>query len=198
MGRQSYFRVTVPLFITTLLQCSFSTCADWFPFSWWRPKPPPSSPMPRNGTAHRTRPQLQVNACQMKADFIRAKGDCRMGISAQIIPSWHFGPIVSLAFWTRSRNVSFIYSGNSPIKRDFKSTYGPCVCSVSVKLKCPSYTGDVFNNTDFPLSLGSPPRSLTLWILLAARATRSDQYDLKYRANIWSSQRATLPLHLGR
>ncbi len=37
-----YFRVTVPLFITTLPQCSASTC----------PRPPPSSPMPRNGTVY--------------------------------------------------------------------------------------------------------------------------------------------------
>ncbi len=32
LGRQSYFRVTVPLFITTLLKCSASTCAHWRPF----------------------------------------------------------------------------------------------------------------------------------------------------------------------
>ncbi len=25
-------------------------CAHWRPFSWWRPRPPPSSPMPGNGT----------------------------------------------------------------------------------------------------------------------------------------------------
>ncbi len=36
--------------ITTLLKCSASTCAHWHPFSWWRPRRPPSSPMPRNGT----------------------------------------------------------------------------------------------------------------------------------------------------
>uniref|UniRef100_A0A673N9Q4 Histone deacetylase n=1 Tax=Sinocyclocheilus rhinocerous TaxID=307959 RepID=A0A673N9Q4_9TELE len=28
---------------------SASTCAHWRPFSWWRPRRPPSSPMPRNG-----------------------------------------------------------------------------------------------------------------------------------------------------
>ncbi len=39
MGRRSYFRVTVPLFIITLLQCSASTCSHWCPFSWWRPRP---------------------------------------------------------------------------------------------------------------------------------------------------------------
>ncbi len=55
MGRQSYFRVTVPLFITTLIQCSASTCAYWCPFSWWRPRPTPSSPRPRNGTVGRSR-----------------------------------------------------------------------------------------------------------------------------------------------
>lgn len=51
------------------------------------------------------RPLLQVNACQMKAWplwFLRAKGNYRMGILAQIIPSWHFRPVVSLAFWTRT------------------------------------------------------------------------------------------------
>ncbi len=48
--RQSYFRVTVPLLFTTLLKCSASTCAHWCPFSWWCPRPPPSSPMPRNGS----------------------------------------------------------------------------------------------------------------------------------------------------
>ncbi len=36
--------------ITTLLKCSASTCAHWRPFSWWRSRRPPSSPMPRNGT----------------------------------------------------------------------------------------------------------------------------------------------------
>ncbi len=51
-GRQSYFRVTVPLFITTLLKCSASMCAHWRPFSWWRPRPPPSSPVPINSTNH--------------------------------------------------------------------------------------------------------------------------------------------------
>lgn len=109
----------------------------------------------------------------------------------------------------RRRNVTFfIYSGNSPIKRDFKATYGLCVCSVSVKLKCPSHMGDIFNNADvdpdsnlLPLNLGSPPRSLdppgctnhSFW---------PDQYNLKYRAmypqDIWPSQRASLALHLGR
>ncbi len=29
-----------------------STCAHWRPFSWWRPRPPHSSPMTRNGTAY--------------------------------------------------------------------------------------------------------------------------------------------------
>uniref|UniRef100_A0A671T455 DnaJ homolog subfamily C member 7 n=1 Tax=Sinocyclocheilus anshuiensis TaxID=1608454 RepID=A0A671T455_9TELE len=28
---------------------SASTCTHWRPFSWWRPRRPPSSPMPRNG-----------------------------------------------------------------------------------------------------------------------------------------------------
>ncbi len=52
-GQQSYFRVTVPLFITTLLKCSASTCAYWRPYSWWRNRWPPSSSMPRNGTGYR-------------------------------------------------------------------------------------------------------------------------------------------------
>ncbi len=50
---------------------------------------------------HRMRPLLQVNACQMKTWplwFSQAKGDYR----AQIIPSWHFRPVVSLVFWTRT------------------------------------------------------------------------------------------------
>ncbi len=51
VGRQSYFRVSVPLLITTLLKCSGSTCAHWRPSSWWRSRRPPSLPMPRNGTA---------------------------------------------------------------------------------------------------------------------------------------------------
>ncbi len=37
--------------ITTLLKCSASTCTHWHPFSRGHPKQPPSSPMPRNGTA---------------------------------------------------------------------------------------------------------------------------------------------------
>ncbi len=49
-GRQSYFRVSVPLLITTLLKCSGSTCAHWRPSSWWHSRQPPSLPMPRNGT----------------------------------------------------------------------------------------------------------------------------------------------------
>lgn len=93
---------------------------------------------------------------------------------------------VSILDPDRRRNVTFfIYSGNSPIKRDFKATCGPCVCSVSVKLKCPSHMGDIFNNADvdpdsnlFPLNLGSSPRSLALWILLAARAIRSDLINI--------------------
>ncbi len=50
-GWQSYFRVTVPFFITTLLKYSSSMCAHWAPSCWWRPRPPPSLPMPRNGIA---------------------------------------------------------------------------------------------------------------------------------------------------
>ncbi len=40
----------MPHLFTTLLECSASTYAHWRPFSWWRPRPPPSSPMTRNGT----------------------------------------------------------------------------------------------------------------------------------------------------
>ncbi len=67
VGRQSYFRVTVPLLFTTLLKCIASMCAHWHHFSWWRPRPPPSSPMPRNGTAHthhqHTSPHRHLSNC---------------------------------------------------------------------------------------------------------------------------------------
>ncbi len=46
-GGSHSIRVTMPLIITTLLKCSASTWAHLLPFSWWRPRWPPSSPMPR-------------------------------------------------------------------------------------------------------------------------------------------------------
>ncbi len=50
-GQQSYFRVSVPLLITTLLKCSGRRALIGAPSSWGRSRRPPSLPMPRNGTA---------------------------------------------------------------------------------------------------------------------------------------------------
>ncbi len=59
-GRQSYFRVSVPLLITTLLKCSGSTCAHWRPSSWWRSRRPPSLSMPRNSTAKGVKDEREI------------------------------------------------------------------------------------------------------------------------------------------